>query len=344
MDKPSLALVGPWPRPWGGISTHIFRLFPRLKEKGFRVSVYDDTGNHTGEGIFPLRGRWINRFVFRAREGIIHYHSHGWGTRMRLSLMGLRGKRVIFTVHSMRNPPNVSLIRKPEFRYMMAKAWFIAVNEEIARGLSEMGARNVEIIGPYISPPDWGIPHPIIRDFVSSHHPVLCTSALLFKSWNRTDLYGLLSTLEALSLLREELPKAGLIIYLSQIGEERLFGLFKERMRELGLENDVVIRLNAEEPFYTCLPLSQVFLRPTFSDSFGLSMAEALELGVPVVASDAVPRPKGVIPFRAGDPRDMALAIKRALGVKPEKLNLDSLQDILDFYAQLVERGFPADL
>lgn len=335
MIEPSIALVGPWPRPWGGISVHISRLLPRLREKRFAVSVYDDTGTHSGEDIFPLRGRWANRFVLTAREKIIHYHSHSWGTRMRLSLMTAMGKKVVFTVHSLRNPPVVFMSKKPEFTHMMARARFIAVNEEIAQRLSGMGARSVEIIGPYISPPDWGEPYPDVKAFAGLHRPTIAMNALSFKTWGKGDLYGLFSALDALALLRKDLPGAGMVIYLSQIGEKSLFGFFVERTRALGLERDIMLRLDAEEPFHTCLPLAQVFLRPTLSDSFGLSLAEALELGVPVVASDAVPRPGKVFLFKTGDPADMVRAIKEALSSKPEKINLDEFPALADFYARL---------
>jgi len=334
-QRATIALVGPWPRPWGGISVHILRLAGRLRAKGFRVSVYDDTGEHEDQGLSPLRGRWVNRFALTAREKIIHYHSHSWGTRARLSLMTARGKRVVFSVHSLRNPPGVFLRRKPEFRHMLRKARFIAVNEEIAAHLSDMGAKNISIIGPYISPPDWGEPHPDVRAFAGLHRPTIAMNAFSFKTWENGDLYGLFSALEALALLRKDLPKTGLVIYLSQVGEESLFGFFGDRIKELGLEQDVLIRLDAEEPFYTCLPFAQVFLRSTFTDSFGISMAEALEMGVPVVASDAVPRPGGVVLFRAGDPANMAIAIKKALSSKPEKMSLDEFPEILDFYERI---------
>lgn len=332
----SIAIVGPWPRPWGGISVHISRLSSRLREEGFEVSVYDDTGARSDEGIYPLMGRWVNRFALTAREKLIHYHSHSWGIRMRLSLMTARGKRVVFTVHSLRNPPVVSLTRRPEFGHMLRKAHFVAVNQEIADSLSEMGAKNIHVIGPYISPPEWGEPNTDIRAFVEAHSPTLAANAFSFKTWGQADLYGLFSALEAMALLKKDFPKTGLMVYISRIGEESLFGSFKERVKELGLERDVLIRLDAEEPFHTCLPVVQVFLRPTFADGFSISVAEALDLGIPVVASDAVPRPEGVILFKVGDPADMALAIKKALTSKPNKLNLDSFLDILDFYERIL--------
>ncbi len=282
-----------------------------------------------------MKGRWVNRFALTAPEKVIHYHSHSWGTRMRLSLMTARGKRVVFTVHSLRNQPRVSPAKRPEFAHMLARAHFIAVNEEIASSLSEMGAKSIEIIGPYISPLYWGEPNPPLVAFAGLHDPLLVMSAFSFKTWGNRDIYGIFSALEALALLRKGLPKAGLVIYLSQVGEEGLFGFFGDRLKELGLERDVLLRLDAEEPFHTCLPVAKVFLRPTFTDSFGVSIAEALETGVPVVASDAVPRPGGVVLFRAGDPADMALAIKKALSLKPEKISLDEFPRVLDFYRRL---------
>ncbi len=308
----------------------------RLREEGFEVSVYDDTGTHSGEGIYPMKGRWVNRFALTAREKLIHYHSHSWGIRMRLSLMTARGKKVVFSVHSLRNPPETSASKRLEFGHMLRKAHFIAVNEDIAGSLSEIGMKNIHVIGPYISPLEWGEPNPGVRAFAEAHSPILAADAFSFKTWGQADLYGLFSALEATALLKKDLPKAGLIVYLSQVGEEGLFSFFVDRVKELGLERDVLIRLDAEEPFHTCLPLAQVFLRPTFADGFSISVAEALETGVPVVASDAVPRPGGVVLFRAGDPADMALAIKKALSSKPSKVNLDSFPDILDLYERIL--------
>lgn len=332
----NIALIGPWPRPWGGISVHISRLSSRLRGEGFEVSVYDDTGAHSGEGISPLRDRWVNRFALTAREKLIHYHSHSWGIRMRLSLMTLRGKRVVFSVHSMRNPPEASARRRPEFGHMLVGAHFIAVNEDIAGSLSEMGAKSIRVISPYISPLEWSEPNSDVRAFAEAHSPTLAANAFSFKTWGQADLYGLFSALEATALLKKDFPKTGLIVYLSQIGEEGLFGFFGDRIKELGLEHDVLIRLNSEEPFHTCLSLAHVFLRPTFTDGFSVSVAEALEKGVPVVASDAVPRPGSVILFKAGDPADMAMAIKKALSSKPSKVNPDSFPDILDFYERIL--------
>jgi len=58
---------------------------------------------------------------------------------------------------------------------------------------------------------------------------------------------------------------------------------------------------------------SDLFLRPTTTDGDAVSVREALELGVPVVASDAVPRPDAVVLYRAGDLADFVAKVREAL-------------------------------
>ena len=48
-----------------------------------------------------------------------------------------------------------------------------------------------------------------------------------------------------------------------------------------------------------------LFLRPTNSDGDSVSVRESLSLGVPVIASDAAPRPNGTILFRSRDHDDL---------------------------------------
>ena len=53
--------------------------------------------------------------------------------------------------------------------------------------------------------------------------------------------------------------------------------------------------------FPALLKISDVFLRPTNSDGDALSIREAIDLKVPVVASDCVIRPNGVALFKSRD-------------------------------------------
>jgi glycosyltransferase involved in cell wall biosynthesis len=58
---------------------------------------------------------------------------------------------------------------------------------------------------------------------------------------------------------------------------------------------------------------ASVFLRPTTSDGDSISLREALHFNVPVVASDAAPRPAGSILFASRDQAEFNSAISTAL-------------------------------
>jgi glycosyltransferase involved in cell wall biosynthesis len=66
----------------------------------------------------------------------------------------------------------------------------------------------------------------------------------------------------------------------------------------------------------TCLALmsaSDVFIRPTLEDGDSISVREALELKVPVVASRVGTRPPGAILFHPGDVEDLLSKLECAL-------------------------------
>jgi glycogen synthase len=66
-----------------------------------------------------------------------------------------------------------------------------------------------------------------------------------------------------------------------------------------------------------CLALLQeadVVVRSTFADGDAITIREALDLGVPVVASDAGCRPPGVVLFLKGDSQDLLAKLGHVLG------------------------------
>ena len=47
-------------------------------------------------------------------------------------------------------------------------------------------------------------------------------------------------------------------------------------------------------------------MRSTFADGDAITVREALDLGIPVVASDVVARPPGAVLFTTGDEADLS--------------------------------------
>jgi glycosyltransferase involved in cell wall biosynthesis len=73
-----------------------------------------------------------------------------------------------------------------------------------------------------------------------------------------------------------------------------------------------------------CLGLLQeadVVVRSTFADGDAITVREALNLGVPVVASDTDFRPAGVVLFKKGDATDLVEKLTGVLGSPRDPLD-----------------------
>lgn len=96
--------------------------------------------------------------------------------------------------------------------------------------------------------------------------------------------------------------------------------------RELGDAEDLVrMRIRRDLPRAVVLSAVQaadVLVRPTRADGDSLSIHEAQALGTPVVASDVVPRPEGVVLHHNGDPVSLADAIRTARTLRREPLGI----------------------
>jgi glycosyltransferase involved in cell wall biosynthesis len=92
---------------------------------------------------------------------------------------------------------------------------------------------------------------------------------------------------------------------------------------------------------------SDVFLRTTLYDGDSVSVREALQLGVPVVATDNGMRPAGVHLIPRSDPEALRRAITtvfsdRSARVSPPPRGDDSVGRVFELYAALLGNQVPA--
>jgi glycosyltransferase involved in cell wall biosynthesis len=184
----------------------------------------------------------------------------------------------------------------------------VCVNKEIGDSLVRLGAdsERLAVLPAFLGAPAAGavIPAPIL-EWARDRKPLLSTVL-----WFRPE-YDFESLIEATIRLRHEFPRFGLMVAGDGEDQERI----QAHLYGLGLGNSIL--LLGDIPHNLCLALvsrSDLFVRATLADGDAISVREALGLGVPVVASDAAPRPPGVISFKAGDPEALAAAAISALG------------------------------
>jgi glycosyltransferase involved in cell wall biosynthesis len=327
----SVALVGPYPPPFGGVSVHIKRLHRRLAALDIPSWVYcqPSPAADPEEHVIPASLKfswhgWIPEHGWRCNTSIVHFHD-GWCWAPAALAMLLRGKKVVMTLHNQQAGSvmwqGVSRLERRVSRSLFRhrRVWWVAVSQEVKRQLIEKGVPLARIsVAPAYIPPradaDASNLPAYVRDFLGAHSPVLSTYA-----WRLTidaqgvDVYGFDQCIELIESLKADFPKIGLAISLPQVSDLDYFHDLKARIKASGIGDNVLFITEPLDDVHLLWQASDVFVRATNTDGDAVAVREALGLRVPVVASDASARPDGVVLFKARDLEALSHAVRQVL-------------------------------
>jgi glycosyltransferase involved in cell wall biosynthesis len=307
-----IILVGTYPPPLGGRSIHVQRLKYRVEKQGMKVTVCNVGGrkNPLDKNIVSTDTRnWVLRYLILGKQDIIHYHGSNWQLRVMIGLMSLLGKKTVVSLHS-----NVALrdamihgswARRRLIRFSLRCTSFIIVLNSMLRDLVlSLGvkSKNVEIIPSFLPP--------IVRreeidqipqnvwDFIAVHRPIISANAYRISFYDEEDVYGLDLCIDLCTELKSNYPEIGFVFCIPDIGDHNYFQSMKQRIRRRGIEHNFLFMTQPCQ-FYPILMKSDLFVRPTSIDGYGVSIAEAIHFKVPAVASDVCPRPEGTVLFKS---------------------------------------------
>jgi glycosyltransferase involved in cell wall biosynthesis len=316
-----VTLIGSYPPPYGGLSVHIKRLKAFLERRGTEVAVLADPGSgRGGEGVTPTRlgPPWYLRRLLKRQRGLLHFHTSGIGSLrlIPLSLLALRGRAVVITLHSLRDRFREPLAELPA-KALRAFPRVICVGSGIRDQLVERGlpAARLSVIPSYLPPDrtdqDRRSIAPEVDRFLGTHRPILTASAYRLVFFNDQDLYGLDLCIDLCQQLIVDHPQLGFVFALPEIGDEEYFASMQERIAAAGIGAHFCFSRSAAE-YWPIIERSSLLVRPTNTDSYGVSVKEAIDLGVPAIASDVCHRPPGAILFPSRDCSSL-LATSRAV-------------------------------
>lgn len=142
---------------------------------------------------------------------------------------------------------------------------------------------------------------------------------------NGSEIYGIKELVSIVGTL----PEIGLII-------SDPSGDYSRFYHDLLPEN--IHLITEPHPFVGVLSYADAFIRNTSTDGDSISIHEALDMGVPVIATDVVDRPNGCFLIRRGDD---AMLIKSIRTINPKAESSSSGQDkdnveILRFYKEKI--------
>ena len=329
-------LLGPYPPPHGGVQTNLVAIQEFLSKHGLLCSVINLHRHRTGTGervYHPSSAIQLLKLMLRLRYNIVHLHIGGEVTGRLLGLSFLccmlPWAKAILTFHSGGYPTSLQgrSVRSWCLRGIIFRRFdrIIAVNQEIVQLFRRFGVRKerIRLIAPHAIP---NIDSNAtlgggLAEFYATHHPVLLSVGLLEPE------YDVPLQIEALGILQDKFPRAGLAVIGSGSMEKTLLAMIEETTYrgDIMLCGDV-----PHQSTIRAITEADVLLRTTWYDGDSVAVREALHLGTPVVASDNGMRPAGVLLIRPRDIQQLSGAVERVVRSSSSTLKTIISKDAFD--------------
>lgn len=336
-------IIGPYPPPYGGISVHVKRMEKYLKSKGVDVEVYKDNKKVLLKAPF-LKGH------------IIHFHSISKKRRILMGFLTIFHKKIVLTIHgeSFHDQLEQSnwLIKKVLLFSMKKINKIICVNPKTLKELASYGvaASKLAFIPSYLNPIEDendsdNIPDSVWNFINNSEFLISANGWITF--YKNEDSYGIDMLIELMRKLKHEQYNVSLLIALlgtdmQNQNERSYYHGLKSKIINYKLENNILIFEVKNTEFYPVLKKSKLFIRPTNTDGYGVSIAEALYYRVISIASDVCRRPEGTIIFKSRQINDLYIKTVEVIKnydlyqgkIKNIKLS-NNAEKLLDVYKEL---------
>jgi len=315
-------IIGPLPPPYGGISVHIKRMMLYLINNNVEVAINNEfehnCKNVKNRNCIQSCAKLVLKILF-LKADIIHFHTINKKIRILLGFFRIFNKKIILTIHGQSLHDQLkesSWISKRLLLFSMQKINMIVcvnsntINELIALGIND---KKLIYIPAYIDPiekeDDFNkIPQCVWSFIINSKFLISANGCIRF--YNNEDLYGIDMVIELIRKLKYGGYNVSLLIALlgtnmENDSEKSYHEDLKNKIIEYNLQNDILIFEASDTEFYPILKKSKLFLRPTSTDGYGVSIAEALYYKVPSIASNVCNRPEGTIIFKSRDVEDL---------------------------------------
>jgi glycogen(starch) synthase len=313
-------LAGFYPPPFAGECVHVQQLAGLIRSKGLPVEIVNlnRRAAPSDEYWLPTGRLSFGRILWRRLQAasVLHLHTNGHSGKSWMLILGsglvarLRGARAILTLHSGLVPAYLARCgRLGRFLAGLAVRQYarvVCVNPDIRDALASLGtATPLEVIAAYLPSASSAEVVDSDRRFLESRSPVL----LVVAGGDVDPEVGLIVALASLKTLVTRYPTIAAVLIGWRVGPRTI-----PLIQQLGLENHALCL--GEVTHERCLSLMRaatVVVRSTYADGDAITVREALDLGIPVVASDVVRRPPGAVLFKTGDDGDLSRKLIQVL-------------------------------
>jgi hypothetical protein len=338
-----LLIIGPIPKPYGGVSIHINRL-NELVKSDYTVNFIDESKN-IKQNYFNIYSLNFLGYIKRLYDAdIIHIHSGSSITRItHIIFSKILLKKIVVTVHSFGRKNKIAVGIDRFFINLADK--IIVVNDLI----KEILGGDPKIVVQYaFIPPNIDEESNLsisLSDFIrirkAEGKKILIANAWRLDVFKNEDLYGLDMCINLMYDLINANKNVVFIFVVSSLDKySEKFLSYQSRIKELNLQ-DFFILINESLSFSKLITFSDIVLRPTNTDGDALTIREAIFFNKTVIASNIVPRPKGTLLFNNRDRvslfNQVDLALRNIDVIKNVYEEFDFRTAYLNIYKSCVE-------
>lgn len=303
--------VGPYPRPIGGISIYIKRMKQHMDLLGIKNEVWDLSGiKKVKEGVLKVRLRYVPfKYLFRKDIEIIHYNICGIRPKLYISIFNklfFKKRKKIITLHG--DCENTLKHSKSDLvKSLNSFDAIICVKVGDTKHLTSAGVtKPIYEIPAFLFPleEEAGPIPEYILSFIESKDFVISANASTMQFHNDIDLYGIDMCIDLVIRLKEKGDNIGLIFCLPHVDNEVYYNKLISIIYNNKIEDNFLF-VHQQMELWPIIKNTNLFIRPTNYDGYGVSIAEAIQQNVPAIASDVCERPEGTIVFKSRDLNDL---------------------------------------
>ncbi len=322
MKNKDLAIYGPYPPPLGGVSVHLYRIEYYLEKSKIDYTIFN-FGSLKKERVIPTNKSifWYLKILFNKNFRIFHFHQIFYFefffyyvfsiVNRTPSLVSIHGERLLTTTVLLRN---LSL-----FFLKKSKLDVITVSKNL---YDLLVSKNINAV------------------FLPAYVPPVNVNFTPIKKDGR--IYFLYSIWKLSKKLSEKIYNVPLAFQFLKENKEKYKMLFlvgnynisdaeylEKLISEYDLHNHVEVfwEKNLVDYVQNC----SFLLKTNKVDGYGVALQEAMDLGVPAIATDVCIRPKGTIIFKNDDIEDLTKKVEHTVS---QPLN-DALKDREDLQYHL---------
>lgn len=319
-DK-KILLIGTVPPPLGGISVHLLRLFNLMKKEKYDIHIFDLSKKYL---ISFQKYLILFLLIMHNHFDIIHIHSSHLKLIFIIRLLKkIKKFKLYFTDHNSRLFVSINFIKKRIIKNMIRELdYLIIVNPSVLKNYEQekiILPKDILIQNAFIPP--------ILKEekdvldtygkktlkFISSHEPLLIANAYQIVFYQGQDLYGLDMCVELTAMLVHQFPKMGFLFALANEKiNKKYFEKMKKRIKEYSIDDNFHF-ITGQKELWPIFKKTDLMVRPTYSDGYGISISESLFFNCPAIASNVCKRPEKTILFRNRDINNLYEKVVRVL-------------------------------